>query len=305
MNKYFVTAATTLIGIGALVAAGAAASGFGSQSSTRSFARLSHRVRPDVRLGRVAPSLVRLRGVNFVSGCTFSHRNNDDPIVYPGKPGLSHDHTFIGNNSTNAFSSLDTLKGQTSTCRRAGDTAAYWVPTLISASGQAITPRTASVYYRRHTLAPVQAFPQGFKLIAGNSKATAPQGLMVTSWNCGPLAGIRPTSTIPTCPDAMRQGLALHVQFPDCWDGINLDSPDHQSHTAYSVRGVCPAGKPVALPAIQVNLRYPSAGGPGLVLASGGQLSGHADFFNAWDQNVLTQLVNGCLNALRHCQQGV
>jgi hypothetical protein len=99
-------------------------------------------------------------------------------------------------------------------------------------------------------------------------------------------------------------GLGLHVEFPDCWDGVNLDTPDHQSHMAYSARGRCPADHPVAVPAIQVNFRYASAGGPGLVLASGGQFSGHADFFNAWDQAVLQSLVDGCLNALRHCQQG-
>ena len=74
---------------------------------------------------------------------------------------------------------------------------------------------------------------------------------------------------------------------------------------AYSMRGRCPADHPVAVPAIQVNLRYPTAGGPGLVLSSGGQLSAHADFFNAWRQGRLQSLVNGCLNALRHCQQGV
>jgi hypothetical protein len=149
----------------------------------------------------------------------------------------------------------------------------------------------------------VTAFPQGFKLIAGNSKAIVAQGLRITSWNCGPIAEIRPQATIPTCPDADRQGLALHVQFPDCWDGVDLDSADHQSHMAYSVRGACPAGHPVAVPALQVNVRYPSAGGAGLALASGGQLSGHADFFNAWNQVALQRLVDGCLNALRHCGQ--
>ena len=41
------------------------------------------------------------------------------------------------------------------------------------------------------------------------------------------------------------------------------------------------------------------------MLASGGQYSGHADFFNAWNQATLQGLVTGCLNALRHCQQGV
>jgi hypothetical protein len=304
MNKNRVLLLGTLIGLGAVAAAAAGAAAFGSQGSARSFARASHRVGPNAAAGRVAPNLGRLRGVNFVSGCRFSHRNNDDPIVYPGQVGASHEHTFIGNDTTNAFSTLDSLKAGASSCRRPGDTAAYWVPTLIGPGGQPIVPRAATVYYRRRTLAPVQAFPQAFKLIAGNAKATAPQGLMVTSWNCGPLAGIRPQAAIPTCPDDAREGLALHVQFPNCWDGVNLDSPDHHSHTAYSVRGRCPADHPVPLPALQVNIRYPSAGGPGLSLASGGQYSGHADFFNAWNQEVLTRLVDGCLNAPRHCQQG-
>jgi hypothetical protein len=256
-------------------------------------------------MGTTAAGPGQLRGVNFVSGCRFSHRNTDDPIVYPGQPGKSHDHTFIGNDTTNAFSTLASLQGRSSSCRRAGDTAAYWVPTLVSASGQMVLPRAATVYYRRHTLAPVQAFPPGFRVVAGNSKATGPQGLKVTYWNCGPLAGVRPQATVPTCPNAGRMGLALHVAFPDCWDGVNLDSVDHVSHLAYSMRGRCPADHPVAVPAVQVNIRYPSAGGSGVALASGGQYSGHADFFNAWNQTTLQSLVSGCLNALRHCQQGV
>lgn len=294
----------TLVGIGAVAAAGAASAGFGSLSSVRSFPHLAKRMGPGTT-GKTAIRAAQLRGVNFVSGCRFSHRNTDDPIVYPGQPGKSHDHTFIGNDTTNAFSTLASLQGESSSCRRDGDSAAYWVPTLISASGQAILPWAATVYYRRHTLAPVQAFPPGFRVVAGNSKATSPQALKITYWNCGPLAGVRPQVTIPTCPNARRMGLALHVAFPDCWDGINLDSADHVGHLAYSLRGRCPADHPVAVPAVQVNVRYPSAGGSGLALASGGQYSGHADFFNAWDQATLQSLVTGCLNALRHCQRGV
>jgi hypothetical protein len=45
-------------------------------------------------------------------------------------------------------------------------------------------------------------------------------------------------------------------------------------------------------------------GSPDAFLASGGQLSAHADFFNAWRQADLQALVDGCLNALRHCQRG-
>ncbi|HKP17412.1 MAG TPA: DUF1996 domain-containing protein [Gaiellaceae bacterium] len=300
MKRYAVVAATTLLGVVGIVAAAGAASGFGGGDSGR-VVRAAKRIGPNHDFKRVT-SLRRLRGVNFVSMCVFSHRNTDDPIVYPGQPGRSHDHTFIGNDTTNAFSSVATMRGGTSSCRRAGDTAAYWAPTLVGPGGQAIQPVVATVYYRRHTLTPLQAFPDGFRMIAGNARATSAQGLTVTSWNCGPQAGVRPQATVPTCPDADRRGLALHVQFPDCWDGINLDSPDHQSHMAYSTRGRCPAPHRVALPAIQLNLRYPSAGGTGLVLASGGQFSGHADFFNAWNPQELQRLVNRCLNGLRHCQ---
>jgi hypothetical protein len=45
-------------------------------------------------------------------------------------------------------------------------------------------------------------------------------------------------------------------------------------------------------------------GGANVVLTSGGQFSGHADFFNAWNEHVLARLADGCLNALVHCGVG-
>jgi hypothetical protein len=245
----------------------------------------------------------QLAGVNFISSCRFSHSAMDDPIVFPGKPGLSHDHSFVGNDSTNAFSTVDTLRAATTTCQRPADTAAYWMPTL-SVAGTPVMPQNATIYYRRRTNARVQPFPAGLKMIAGSSKATAPQSLAVTYWNCGAQTGIAPSSTVPTCPDTRGSSLRLHVNFPDCWDGANLDSPDHQMHMAYSTRGSCPATHPVAVPRISLIYKYPVTGGPDVTLASGGQFSAHADFFNAWKQGRLTRLVNSCLNALRHCARG-
>jgi Domain of unknown function (DUF1996) len=250
-----------------------------------------------------APNLRALQGVNFVGSCMFSHMNMDDPIVYPGRAGASHDHSFVGNTSTNAFSTARTLRAGSTTCKRDGETAAYWMPTLLL-NGEMVAPRGATIYYRRKTLAPLRAFPAGFKLIAGNSHATAQQDLRVTYWNCGAAATVGPSADVPTCPNTQSQSLRLHVNFPSCWDGRRLDSPDHQSHMAYPMRGNCPATHPVALPAISLIFRYPITGGSGVTLASGGQYSAHADFFNAWRQGELVSLVNGCLNALRHCQQG-
>jgi hypothetical protein len=254
------------------------------------------------KAGRTA-GMAELRGVNFVSNCRFSHRAPDDPIVAPGRPGASHDHSFVGSTSTNAFSTLQSLRGSSTTCMRPGDTAAYWMPTLL-VDGRAVEPLAATVYYRRRTQDAVRAFPPGFRMIAGSALAQSAQDRRVTFWNCGAMAGVPPSSTVPTCPAGRATGLRLHVNFPSCWNGSGLDSANHQSHMAYAARGKCPASHPVAVPAISVIFRYPVNGGGNVSLASGGQFSGHADFFNAWNQGVLTRLVNGCLNALRHCGRG-
>jgi Domain of unknown function (DUF1996) len=247
-----------------------------------------------------APSTQALQGVNFISSCAFSHMAMDDPIVYPGQPGASHDHSFVGNTGTNAFSTLRTLRTGGTTCRRDGETAAYWMPTLL-VNRQIVAPRGATIYYRRKTLAAVRTFPAGFKMIAGDRHAIAPQSMKVTYWNCGDASSIPASSEVPTCPNARGQSLRLHVNFPNCWDGRRLDSADHMSHVAYAQRGACPASHPVAVPAIALIFRYASAGGSGVTLSSGGQYSAHADFFNGWRQSALVSLVNGCLNALRHC----
>jgi hypothetical protein len=252
--------------------------------------------------GRTA-SMAELRGVNFVSACKFSHRAPDDPIVAPGRAGASHDHSFVGSTSTNAFSTLQSLRRSSSTCMRPGDTAAYWMPTLL-VDGQPVAPQGATIYYRRRTMEPVKAFPPGFRMIAGSALAQTAQDRRVTFWNCGAMAGVPPSSTVPTCPAGRATSLRLHVNFPSCWNGTSLDSANHQSHLAYATRGRCAATHPVAVPAISLIFRYPVSGGANVSLSSGGQFSGHADFFNAWNQGALTRLVNGCLNALRHCARG-
>ncbi len=123
----------------------------------------------------------------------------------------------------------------------------------------------------------------------------------VTFWSCGAGSGVAPSSTVPTCPAQRGSFLRLHIRFPSCWDGRRLDSPDHKSHMAYAMRGRCPSTHPVPVPALAQIYRYPTRGGEGFSLASGGQFSAHADFFNAWNPGALRRLVDGCLNALVHC----
>lgn len=231
----------------------------------------------------------------FAIACDFSHRNQDDPIVFFNQPGRSHDHTYFGNRATNASSTPQSLRaaGRTS-CAFRRDTAAYWAPTLF-VNGRPVEPNYAVVYYVRRTLEAVQPFPANLKMIAGNAAARSPQGLSITSWQCS-RSRIR-SATIPTCPagSAFRSNLRLVVNFPNCWDGSRLDSADHKSHMAYARDGVCPASHPVEVPALTIQIKYPVSGA-GAELASGGQFSGHADFINSWNQETLAALVDRYLN---------
>jgi len=246
--------------------------------------------------------------INFLTVCLFSHRATDDPIVAPNKPGGSHSHDFFGNRSTNNSSTYESLVANTATsCNRVGDTAAYWAPSLLE-GGAIVQPQRIQAYYRSGGKSPasIQPFPPGLKVVAGNAKAAAAQDLRIIAWGCAVVEGapvVRPSSVPIDCPfDGRRGGLKLRIRFPDCWNGTDLDGADHASHMAYSRRGQCPGSHPVPVPQINMNVIYPTAGGADVVLAAGNSaLTGHADFFNAWDQSTLETLVKNCLQAARNC----
>jgi hypothetical protein len=65
---------------------------------------------------------------------------------------------------------------------------------------------------------------------------------------------------------------------------------------SHSRNYVCPSSHPVKVPLNRLMVRYPIAGGHDLHLSSGGLLTGHADFFNAWDERRLTKLVDRCFH---------
>jgi hypothetical protein len=252
--------------------------------------------------------------------CLVSHTSRDDPIVFPGRSGAAHQHTFVGNRSTDANTTTDSLLKNSSTCQRGfqnTDRSAYWVPALYKkqADGSLKEVRgndkeqNSTIYYRRNggaTGDKVSPIPQGLRMIAGDAKATAPTKQLNTAYRCRGLEQnfVGPsTAHIPDCTSG--QFIQALVRFPDCWDGKNLDSPDHQSHMAYSSgkQKSCPQTHPVKVPKITFEMQYKNATGKGsqYVLSSGGQYSLHADFFAAWDQKVQSALINSCLNVGKKC----
>lgn len=235
----------------------------------------------------------------FVAFCDFSHRLHDDPIVFPGQHHAAHSHEFFGNITTDANSTAESLLAGGTTCNPATDRSSYWAPTLYDAQGKEIATEKATFYYLVHIDNPttLQPFPVGLKVIAGNAKATTPSEAEHIKWSC---LGAADSSTgdFVTCPADSK--LELLVNYPDCWDGQNLDSVDHKSHMAYSAAGACPATHPVAVPALQFKLLYATPGETGMKLSSGAGYTAHADFFNAWEPAAQENRLN-CLRELIKC----
>lgn len=231
----------------------------------------------------------------FLVECPFSHASEDDPIVFPNAPGASHLHVFFGNTTTNAGSTYQSLLAGTTLCDQPSDTGAYWAPALMQGDTM-LTPVKSVAYYRPgEGIDPttVRAYPPGLEIVAGNAGATVPQSIAVVAWTCG--AGIDRKALPPTCPQS--RPLRMLVTFPDCWDGVHVDSDDHRSHMAYSSKGVCPSGHPVPVAQLQFSVAYTFSGDPsGLSLASESTLTGHADFFNSWVQDKLVGEIDACIH---------
>jgi len=123
-----------------------------------------------------------------------------------------------------------------------------------------------------------------------------------------------------SCPPGDE--IRYSIPFPQCWDGKNLDSPNHKSHMAYPVfndgpswipsrQYKCPATHPVVLPQITVIPAYdvPANGDTSSWRLSSDMYdptqpagySRHADWFNGWDQEIAQIWGKKCMQERRNC----
>jgi hypothetical protein len=234
----------------------------------------------------------------FPANCTVTHRLTDDPIVFPGKPNTGHNHTFIGNPTTTANTTPETLVGGRTSCQDARDASSYWFPTLLQ-NGNPVLPEKVTVYYKSGVsdYRTVLPFPAGFRLIVGDMHTPSAADFTGT-WTCG----TKEFTDIPaSCPAG--SSLIVRLKAPSCWDNVHLDTPDHKSHMAYPVNGVCPADHPVPLPMLQMKVPYKLPGGntAGLAYSSGPSFSFHYDFMNGWDPTRQAEVIAHCVNGGRQC----
>ncbi|MFI5914064.1 DUF1996 domain-containing protein [Dactylosporangium sp. NPDC051541] len=248
----------------------------------------------------------------FQANCSVSRTNlQDDPIVFPGLAGASHMHTFMGNTTTNANTTVDSLTKGSTTCKAKGDLSAYWMPTLYNGDVAVNPEGLQTIYYKTgvQDYRTIQPFPKGLRFVVGNAKNTdADKFLAATEkgFECG---DSYENKNIPvSCPTDRSVKLNIRYQAPSCWDGLHLDSPDHQSHMAYPVDThsaagvVCPDDHPVAVPKLEFKMAWPVNGDMSKVhFASGAGPTFHYDFVNAWDDRTLKAMIDGCIVAARQC----
>ncbi|MFG1916734.1 DUF1996 domain-containing protein [Micromonospora sp. NPDC048898] len=249
----------------------------------------------------VTPGTTRVP--EFHTDCEVANSAPDDPIVVPALPGASHMHTFFGP-KIDAFTTTDKLLSATTNCNAPGDNSAYWTPELRK-DGQPVPIKSMRVYYGSRVKDPstVKPFPPGLRVVEGDAKrqVDTPKNAGSNQFWCAGSAEIGRSAdgNWPVC--APGGNLIFQLVFKDCWDGKNIDSPDHKSHMGDPVNGVCTGKYPVAVPDLSFMVNYHSLGGDGLTLSSGKPSSMHGDFMNAWEPARLGALVKSCLNQNAKC----
>lgn len=116
---------------------------------------------------------------------------------------------------------------------------------------------------------------QGFRMLTGDPTIRKAQsGSMAICHRClaknervtggsGAPCSAKDTASFPTT--ACAGGIRATVIFPSCWDGKNLDSPDHRSHVTFQpgsalAGDTCPDTHPVRIPQVMYEIMYDTSG---------------------------------------------
>ena len=281
----------------------------------------------------------------------------DDPIVSPGQPGAAHLHQFFGNDRANAFSTYASLRQSGgSSCGDDGaghavNRSAYWMPAMLDGKGMVVRPDYVSVYYKRQPLSspdcqPIKLdagggaiggvgqcvpLPNGLRFISGYDMVTGKAKTGAAYFKCdGPTSSGDHfedfTEAKAHCPTAPTNGvynrIGAIINMPDCWDGKNLDSPNHRDHMSFTIKvhlpdwsgdkGQCPVTHPYLVPTFTMGVWFTVDANLGTWHLSSDEMhpdlpvgsTFHADWFGAWDNQVEAMWMDNCINKLLNCSGG-
>ena len=97
--------------------------------------------------------------------------------------------------------------------------------------------------------------------------------------------------------------LESYLDFPQCWNGRDLDSADHKSHMAYPVNQRLPVQPPGAGAEAAPGAALPGERQPGRASGwpPGRGYTMHGDFFNAWPVAEMERRVRDCIRPIIKC----
>lgn len=236
---------------------------------------------------------------------------------------------------------------------------AYWMPAMLDGAGNAVKPDFINTYYKQlpktdpecartvksetdyttpgPNIGKCVPMPNGIRFILGHNMATMSGGpadltsrdseamgfdCMVRGAAPGDsLTGVQRTMAAIVASGRCPVGswLRVYLTFSQCWNGRDLDTPDHRSHIVFPPQSRCPQSHPYKVPEVAISAfflvdsnfvagRWELASDLAMRQMLGGTVVAgstlHADYWEAWNPTIKALWQNGCIDGAKSCSTG-